>query len=71
MRLVGDVLLRNAPRTLGGGVLADYVGPVGEPGELSARLDAIPGLAAHGLFPPELVTEILVGVGDRVERTRP
>jgi ribose 5-phosphate isomerase A len=71
MRLVGDVELRNEPATLDGGVLADYVGPVGEPAELSARLDAVPGVVAHGLFPPDLVTEILVGVGDRVERTRP
>jgi ribose 5-phosphate isomerase A len=71
IRLVGDVELRNEPPTLDGGILADYVGPVGEPGELSARLDAVPGVAAHGLFSPELVTEILVGVGDRVERRRP
>ena len=38
----------------------------------SSRLgSATPGVVEHGLFGPELVTEILVGRGDEVERRTP
>jgi ribose 5-phosphate isomerase A len=50
-----------------GGAIADYVGPVGEPAELAARLSAIPGIVEHGLFEPALVSEALIGRGDSVE----
>ncbi len=56
------------PPSPDGGLIADYLGPVDDPAELAARLSATPGVVEHGLFPPELVTEILVGRGDRVER---
>jgi ribose 5-phosphate isomerase A len=50
-------------------VIADYLGPVGDARELAARLAATPGVVEHGLFPPELVAEILVGRPDgSVER---
>jgi ribose 5-phosphate isomerase A len=51
-----------------GGVIADYRGPVGDPAELAARLEADPGLAAHGLFPAAMVAEVLVGDGAAVSR---
>ena len=36
---------------------------------LSSALDAIPGVIGHGLFPPDLVADVLVGRQDgRVER---
>ena len=36
---------------------------------LAARLSAVPGVVAHGLFPPEMVSEVLVGrPGGRVDR---
>lgn len=60
--------LRDAPATPDGGVLADWLGRVEDPAELAARLDATPGVVDHGLFAPELVSEVLVGRGDRVER---
>jgi ribose 5-phosphate isomerase A len=60
--------LRDAPRTPDGGVLADWNGILEEPGELATRLSAEPGVVEHGLFPPELVSEILVGRGNDVER---
>jgi ribose 5-phosphate isomerase A len=44
------------------GVLADYVGPVGDPGALAAR-SRRPGVVDHGLFGPELVSDVLVGRG--------
>ncbi len=42
--------------------------PVDDPAELAARLDATPGVVEHGLFGPELVSEILIGRGGEVER---
>ena len=43
-----------------GGLIADYLGPVGDPRELSRRLSATPGLVEHGLFAPEMVSVILI-----------
>jgi ribose 5-phosphate isomerase A len=67
-RLGPDVSVRDAPRSPDGGVIADYRGKVGDPAELAARLEADPGVAAHGLFPPDLVAEVLIGRGSTVER---
>jgi ribose 5-phosphate isomerase A len=60
-------VLRDAPPTPDGGVLADFLGDVGEPDLLSERLDAVPGLVSHGLFPPSIVSTVLVARGDVVE----
>jgi ribose 5-phosphate isomerase A len=49
-------------------VLADWVGDVGDPAELALRLSASPGVLDHGLFAPELVSEVLVGRDGGVER---
>jgi ribose 5-phosphate isomerase A len=51
-----------------GGVIADYLGPVGDPGELARRLSATPGVVEHGLFAPEMVSAILIGGEGGVER---
>jgi ribose 5-phosphate isomerase A len=67
LRELGAVELRDAPPSPDGGVIADYLGPVGDPAELDRRLSATPGVIGHGLFPPELVHEALVGRGNRVE----
>lgn len=71
MRQLGQVTLRDVPRSPDGGVIADYHGRVDNPTQLSARFDATPGLVAHGLFPPWLVYEILVARGDKVQRLVP
>jgi ribose 5-phosphate isomerase A len=68
---LGRVRRRDAPRTPDGGILVDWIGPVDDPAELARLLSATPGIVDHGLFPPELVSEALVGRGDRVERLRP
>ncbi|MGE5407174.1 MAG: ribose 5-phosphate isomerase A [Syntrophothermus sp.] len=68
-RLGEDVALRDVPPSPDGGLIADYRGPIGDPSTLAARLDADPGIAAHGLFPPGMVSEVLVGRGEAVERT--
>jgi len=58
---LGECRLRGSPPTPDGGILIDYFGPVVDPAELSERLDAIPGVVGHGLFPPSLVREVVVG----------
>jgi ribose 5-phosphate isomerase A len=60
--------LRAVPPSPDGGLIADFLAPVGDPAELAARLSATPGVVEHGLFAPGLVAEILVGRGGEVER---
>ena len=55
------------PPSPDGGLIADYLGTVGDPAVLASRLSATAGVVEHGLFPPELVSEVLVGRGGRVE----
>lgn len=66
LRELGEVELRDVARSPDGGVIADYVGAIGDPAELAARLDAVPGVVAHGLFPPTLVSDVLIARGDAV-----
>jgi ribose 5-phosphate isomerase A len=66
---LGEVELRpDTPPSPDGGAIADYRGEVGIPAELAARLAAIPGVVDHGLFPAAMVSEVLVGRGDSVDR---
>jgi ribose 5-phosphate isomerase A len=67
LRELGEVGLRDAPESPDGGVIVDYGGPVGDPGELAARFANTPGVVEHGLFPPSLVSDVLVGRGDAAE----
>jgi ribose 5-phosphate isomerase A len=53
-----------------GGLIGDYLGAIGDPRRLAARLSATPGVVEHGLFAPELVSEILIGGEGGVERRR-
>jgi ribose 5-phosphate isomerase A len=71
LRALGATELREAPPSPDGGLIADYLGPVGDPRTLAARLAATPGVAEHGLFEPELVSEVLVGRGEQVETLEP
>jgi ribose 5-phosphate isomerase A len=68
-RLGGEVALReDTPRSPDGGVIADYGGEVGEPAALAARLESVPGIAAHGLFPAAMVSAVFVGREGAVDR---
>jgi ribose 5-phosphate isomerase A len=67
LHAVPDAVVRDAPSTPDGGVLADYYGAIGDPAVLAERLDALPGLVSHGLFPPSMVSAVLVARGDDVE----
>jgi ribose 5-phosphate isomerase A len=54
-------LRAGAPLSPDGGLIADYLGPIGDPAALAARLSATPGLVGHGLFEPGLVSDVLIG----------
>ncbi len=66
-RAIPGIELREAPPTPDGGVLADYQGEVDDAERLSALFAAQPGVVAHGLFPPSMVSAVVVGRGDQVE----
>ena len=51
MRRLGSVVLRDAPRSPDGGVIADYTASFDDPRDLADRLSAEPGVVEHGLFP--------------------
>jgi ribose 5-phosphate isomerase A len=68
LRALGPAELRDVAPSPDGGLIADYKGAVDDPTALTARLAATPGVVEHGLFPPELVAEILIGRGSDVER---
>jgi ribose 5-phosphate isomerase A len=67
LEAIGRAQLREV-ETPDGGLIADYLGPVGDPRELAARLSAIPGVVEHGLFAPEMVSEVLIAREHGVER---
>jgi ribose 5-phosphate isomerase A len=67
LRELIEVELRDAPQSPDGGVIADYHGPIGDRAEIAAWFASVPGVVEHGLFPSELVTEVLIGRGERAE----
>ncbi len=71
LRALAPARLRDVPRSPDGGVIADYLGAIEEPAELSARLAGTPGVVEHGLFEPALTGLILIGTGAGVERRVP
>ncbi|HST54490.1 MAG TPA: ribose 5-phosphate isomerase A [Solirubrobacteraceae bacterium] len=64
LRALAPATLRDVPPSPDGNLIADYLGPIDDPGLLAARLSATPGMVDHGLFPPELVSDILIA-GER------
>ncbi len=66
-RLGSAVALRDVPPSPDEGLIADYNGEIGDPADLAARLEADPGVAAHGLFPPDMVSAVLVGAEGAVK----
>jgi ribose 5-phosphate isomerase A len=67
---IGPVELRDAPRSPDGGVIADYMGAVDDPAALAVWLSETPGVVEHGLFAPELVSDLVVGRGEEAEHRR-
>jgi ribose 5-phosphate isomerase A len=67
LRRLGSVELRHAPLSPDGGAIADYTGPVDDPASTAAWLSATPGVIDHGLFAPELVSDVLIARGTDIE----
>ena len=68
LRRLGTVQLRDVPPSPEGGVIADFTASFEDPEELAARLSATVGVVEHGLFPAEMVADVIVARGDEVER---
>ena len=64
---LGSGVLRDVALSPDGGVIADFTGAFDEPRALADRLSSEPGVVEHGLFPPELVSTVIVARGDSVE----
>jgi ribose 5-phosphate isomerase A len=63
-----EVAVRDVARSPDGGVIADFLGAVASPATLAQRLESTPGVIEHGLFPPQMVSTILIARGESVER---
>jgi ribose 5-phosphate isomerase A len=69
LKRLGEVRLRDVPLSPDGGVIADFMGGFEDPPRLAAKFDRTPGVVEHGLFPPDLVTTIIIGRGWSTETT--
>lgn len=64
LRSLPEVELRaGTPASPDGGVIADWMAPFDDPSALAAHLESTPGVVGHGLFPPSLVADVVVGRG--------
>ena len=70
LRALGDARLRHVPLSPDGGAIADYFGAFDDPAALAAWLSATPGVIDHGLFPPALVTDVLIARDGEIEHRR-
>jgi ribose 5-phosphate isomerase A len=66
---LGKAQLREIPPSPDGNLIADYLGDVGDPAALAARLSCTPGVVEHGLFAPELVSDVLIARAGGVEHS--
>ena len=71
LRRIGPVTRRDVPRSPDGGVIADYTGAFEDPATLARFFESTPGVVEHGLFPPAVVTDVLVARGTSIETFRP
>lgn len=71
LRAVAPTELRGSLTSPDGNLIADYHGTVTDPAVLAVRLSGTPGLVEHGLFPPELVSQVLVGSVSGIRRLSP
>jgi ribose 5-phosphate isomerase A len=69
LRALGRAQLREVPPSPDGNLIADYLGDVEDPAALATRLSSTPGVVAHGLFAPELVSDVLIAGADGVEHS--
>jgi ribose 5-phosphate isomerase A len=71
LKRLGPVTCRAVPRSPDGGVIADYTGAFDDPEVLATFFESTPGVVEHGLFPPSLVTTVLLARGALVESVHP
>jgi ribose 5-phosphate isomerase A len=64
---LGDAVLREAPPSPDDNLLASYLGPIDDPRALAERLSSTPGVVDHGLFAPEMVSDILIATPAGIE----
>jgi ribose 5-phosphate isomerase A len=67
---IAPAKLREVPPSPDGNLIADYLGAIDDPERLARRLSATPGVVEHGLFPPALVSDILIAGEDGVTHRR-
>jgi ribose 5-phosphate isomerase A len=70
LSLIGQAGLREVPPSPENNLIADYRGPIGDARALAMRLAGTPGVVDHGLFAPEMVSDILIATSDGVEHRR-
>lgn len=71
LRHLEPTRVRDAPPSPDGGVLCDYVGEFTDPAALAGWLSSTPGVLAHGLFAPSLVSDIFIATGKTVTTSIP
>jgi ribose 5-phosphate isomerase A len=64
---LGTVRLRGVPASPDHGIIADYTAEFDDPHALATRLDDTVGVVEHGLFPPTMVSHLVVARGEEVE----
>ncbi len=50
--------------------MLQYDVPVDDPAAVAAFLSSVPGVVEHGLFPPSMVSDVIVARGTDVEHRR-
>jgi ribose 5-phosphate isomerase A len=68
---LGAAVRRDAPPSPDGNLIADYLGAFEDPRVLAKRLSCTPGIVGHGLFAPEMVSDILIAGPDGIEHRAP
>jgi ribose 5-phosphate isomerase A len=70
LKALEPTALRPVAPSPDGGLIADCMAPFDDPAAQAAWLDSVPGMVGHGLFGPELVTDVLIARGEDVEHRR-
>jgi ribose 5-phosphate isomerase A len=70
LRAIAPAKLREVPASPDGNLIADYLGAVEDAEQLARWLSGTPGVVEHGLFPPSMISDILIAGADGVEHRR-
>lgn len=67
LRALSPTRLRDVGPSPDGNLIADYLGEIADPGALAQKLSSTPGVVEHGLFEPELTSDILIAGASGIE----